>query len=323
MRQFVSLIVLAGAVLAAGSGQAQDNFPSRPLRILVGLGPGSGSDVLARVIAQKLSDTLKQGVVVDNRPGAGGIVAAELLTRASPDGYTLGIIGLPTHAFQAAYYKKLPYDALKDFAGITMVADMPQVLVVSPLLRVKSMRELMELGKSKPGQINFGSAGIGMAAHTIAEQFNIAAGIKAIHVPFKGMVEALTTLIGGDVQYVFASVTSVVALVKSEKVVALAVSSKLRSPALPDVSAMAEVGMPGFDFTTVYGLLAPAKTPKAEKDKLAREIAQVLARPDVIGSLLAQGGTARTCGPEEFDQFIRDEHARMVKLIKQVGIRTE
>jgi tripartite-type tricarboxylate transporter receptor subunit TctC len=323
MRKFARLVLWAGALLAAGPGLAQDNFPTKPIRLLVGLGPGSGSDVLARVIAQKISEDWKQGVIVDNRTGAGGIVASEMLAHSLPDGYTLGIVGLPTHAFQAAYYSKLPYDTLKDFAGITMVADMPQVLVVSPLLRIKSMRELIELAKSKPGQMNFASVGIGMAAHTVAEQFNLAAGIEVVHVPFKGMVEALTALIGGNVQYVFASVTSVVALVKSGKLVALAVSSKNRSPALPDVPAMSDVGMPGFDFTTVYGLLVPAKTPKVLKDKLALEIVRVLARPDVTQSLLAQGGTARTSTPEEFDQFIQQEFTRMVKLIKAVGIKPE
>lgn len=323
MQKFGWPAIVGCALLAAGAAHAQDNFPTKSIRVVVGLAPGSGSDVLARLIAQKMSENWRQNLVVDNRPGAGGILASELVARSSPDGYTLGIVGLPTHVFQAAYYSKLPYDAVKDFAGVTMVAAMPQVLVVSPALRIRTMRELVEFTKSRPGKVNYASAGIGTAAHTIAEQFNLAAGIKVVHVPFKGMVEALTSMIGGDVQFIFGSVTAVVALVKSEKLIALAVSSKNRSPALPEVPAMAELGMPGFDFSTVYGLLAPAKTPKVAKDRLAAEVARALAHPDMTERLLAQGGTARTSTPEEFDEFIRQEFARMVKLIKDVGIATE
>ena len=323
MRKQYSLLWLTVALAAAGLAAAQDGFPAKPVRILVGLGPGSGNDVVARLIAQKMTENLGNGVVVDNRVGAGGVLAGELLVRSPPDGYTLCMVGLPTHAFQGAYYKNLPYSVTRDFAGVSMVVSIPQVLVVSTTLRVKTAAELIEYAKARPGRVNYGSAGIGVAAHTIAEQFNFAAGIKAVHVPFKGMVEALTSLVGGDIQFVFASVTAAAGMVKADKLVALAVSSKSRSPALPEVPALAEVGMPGFDFTTVYGLLAPAKTPKAVKDRLAAEVARGLAHPDMPERLLAHGATARTSKPEEFDEYIRQDYTRMVDMIRVLGIITE
>jgi len=323
MRKQYGLLWLTVALAAAGLAAAQDGFPAKPVRILVGLGPGSGNDVVARLIAQKMTENLGNGVVVDNRVGAGGVLAGELLVRSPPDGYTLCMVGLPTHAFQGAYYKNLPYSVTRDFAGVSMVVSIPQVLVVSTALHVKTAAELIEYAKARPGRVNYGSAGIGVAAHTIAEQFNFAAGIKAVHVPFKGMVEALTSLVGGDIQFVFASVTAAAGMVKADKLVALAVSSKSRSPALPEVPALAEVGMPGFDFTTVYGLLAPAKTPKAVKDRLAAEVARGLAHPDMPERLLAHGATARTSKPEEFDEYIRQDYARMVDMIRVLGIITE
>lgn len=322
MRALVKLVVMAGALLAAGAAHAQDKFPTKPIRILVGFAPGSGTDILARAIARKMSDNWGQSVVVDNRPGAGGIIASEMLARSSPDGYTLVMVAIG-HAFNASYYSKLPYDTLKEFAGVTLVADIPSVLVVSPTLRIKSMRELIDLAKSKPAQVNYASAGIGSAAYINAELFNQAAGIKVVHVPFKGMAEALMNTIGGSVQFVFSSLTAAVGLVKSEKLIALAVSSKNRSRALPDVPSMSEAGLPGFEFSAWYGLLAPAKTPKVAKDKLSKEVERILALPDVTEQFFAQGATPRWNAPEEFDELIRREVTRMAKLIKEVGIRAE
>jgi tripartite-type tricarboxylate transporter receptor subunit TctC len=322
MRKFGNLIVMGCALLAAGAAHAQEKFPTKPIRILVGFGPGSGTDVLAREIAQKMADNWGQGVVVDNRPGAAAVLASEMLVRSSPDGHTLVMVSIG-HTFTASYIRKLPYDTLKDFAGVTLVADVPNVLVVAPALRIKSMRELIELVKAKPGQMNYSSAGIGSAAHINGELFNQAAGTKAVHVPFKSMPEALTNTIGGNIQFVFSSITAAVTLVKSERLVALAVSTRTRSPALPEVPPMAEVGLPGFDFSVWYGLLAPARTPKLAKDTLSKEVARILALPDVRERLLAQGATPRPSTPEEFDALIRQDVARMGKLIKEAGISPE
>ncbi len=322
MWKFGRLVVVGCAWLAAAAAHAQDEFPTKPIRILVGFAPGSGTDVLARAIAQKMSDNWRQPVVVDNRPGAGGVVASGVLAPSSPDGYTLGMVAIG-HAFNAAFDSKLPYDTLKDFAGVTLVADIPNVLAVSPSLRIKSMRELIELAKSKPGQLNYASAGIGSGMHINAELFNQAAGIKVVHVPFKGASEGLIAIIGGSVQFAFSSITGAVGLVKSEKVIALAVSSKNRSRALPDVPSMSEVGLPDFDFSVWYGLLAPAKTPKVAKDKLSKEVARILALPDVMERFSTQGAIPRPSTPEEFDEFIRREVARMATMINKAGIPTQ
>ena len=315
-------LILFAMLLGAGIAAAQEQFPSRPLRILVGFGPGSGTDILAREVAVKMADHWGQGVVVDNRPGAGAVIASEMLARATPDGHTMVIVSLG-HAFNASYLPRLPYDTLQDFAGVSTVADIPNVLVVAPSLKVRTMRELIDAIKAKPGQFNFSSAGIGSAAHINGELFNQAAGVKVQHVPFKSMPEALTNTIGGSVQFVFASVSAAVARVKSEKLVALAVSTKARVPALPEVVPMAEAGLPGFDFTAWYGLLAPANTPSAVKNALAVEVARIVALPDTRERLLALGATPRPSTPEQFDTIVRNDVARFAALIKATGIKAE
>ena len=309
-------------VLAAGAAAAQEKFPSRPLRIVVGFGAGSATDILSREVAVKMADRWNQGVVVDNRPGAGAVIASEMLARASADGHTLAMVSLG-HAFNPSYLAKLPYDTLKDFAGVSTVADIPNVLVVAPALKIKTMRELIELIKAKPGQMNFSSAGIGSAAHINGELFNQAAAVKVQHVPFKSMPEALTNTIGGNIQFVFASVSAAVALVKSEKLIALAVSTKTRVAALPEVVPMAEAGLPGFDFTAWYGLLAPAKTTAAVKNALAAEIARIVTLPDTKERLLALGATPRPSTPEQFDLIVRNDVARFAALVKATGIKAE
>lgn len=314
--------VLAAVALLTGVAHAQDNFPSKPVRILVGYPPGSGSDVLARILGQKMAEGLGQSVVIDNRAGAAGVLASGVLARSAADGYAMVIVSIG-HTFIAAYNSKLPYDSVKDFAGISLVADVPQVLVVSPTLRVKSARELIELAKSKPGQMNYASAGIGSSAFIIAELFNSTAGIKVVHVPYKGMAEAITDTIGGSVQYVFSSLTAAVSLIKSERIVALGVSTKNRTAALPDVPALAEAGLPGFDFSPWYALLAPARTPKPIKDKLSKEVARVLALSDIKENFASQGATPRPSTPEVLDALIVKDIAVMSKLITDAGIPRE
>jgi tripartite-type tricarboxylate transporter receptor subunit TctC len=322
MKKLRSSLFAVAALLATGGSFAQNDFPNRPIRILCGFGVGGGTDVVARVIGQKMSEHWGQGVVVDNRTGAGGIIAAETLARANPDGHSLIIVAVG-HAFAASYYKKLPYDTLKDFAGVTPVSDAANVLVVAPQLKVKTMRELIDYAKTQGGQVNFASAGISSAAYINAELFNQAAGVKPVHVPYKTMPDALTNIIAGNVQFVFSSVSSAVALIKANRLTALAVSTKSRSPALPDVATMAESGMPGFDFSVWYGLLAPAGTPKTIRDKLATEVRRILALQDVKDRLLTLGATPRPGTPEEFDALVRNDVARMAKLIRDVGIATE
>ena len=306
----------------AGAAVAQDKFPNKPIRMLVPFSAGSATDFLARTVGQKMSENWGQQVVVDNRPSAGGVIASEILLNATPEGHTLMMVSIG-HAVNASLYSKLPYDTVKDFAGITLVADVPNVLVATPSLGLKSVRDLVALAKSKPGQINYGSAGVGSGTHMNGEQFKLAAGINVVHVPFKGTPEAITNTIGGGVQYFFAPITAAVPLVKGGKVTGLAVSTKNRSPVLPDVPTVAESGLPGFDFNLWTGVLGPAKLPKDVKEKIAKEVARILALQDVKERMLIQGATPHPTSPTEFDAFIKNEVGRLAKVVKASGAKAD
>lgn len=306
----------------AGAAVAQDKFPTKPIRMLVPFSAGSATDFLARTVGQKMSENWGQQVVVDNRPSAGGVIASEILLNATPDGHTLMMVSIG-HAVNASLYSKLPYDTVKDFAGITLVADVPNVLVATPSLGLKSVRDLVALAKLKPGQINYGSAGVGSGTHMNGEQFKLAAGINVVHVPFKGTPEAITNTIGGGVQYFFAPITAAVPLVKGGKVTGLAVSTKNRSPVLPDVPTVAESGLPGFDFNLWTGLLGPAKLPKDVKEKIAKEVARILVLQDVKERMLIQGATPHPTSPTEFDAFIKNEVGRLAKVVKASGAKAD
>jgi tripartite-type tricarboxylate transporter receptor subunit TctC len=316
-------VTTALALLAAATAAvAQDKFPTKPIRMLVPFSAGSATDFFARAVGQKMSEAWGQQVVVDNRPSAGGVIASELLLNATPDGHTLMMVSIG-HAVNASLYSKLPYDTVKDFAGVTLVADVPNVLVATPALGFKSVKDLIDLAKSKPGQINYGSAGVGSGTHMNGEEFKLAAGINVVHVPFKGTPEALTNTIGGSVQYFFAPITAAVPLVKSGRITGLAVTTKSRSPVLPDLPTVSEAALRGFDFNLWTGLLGPVKMPKDVKEKIAREVVRILALPDVKERLLTQGATPHTMPPAEFDAFIRVEVERLAKVVKASGARAD
>jgi tripartite-type tricarboxylate transporter receptor subunit TctC len=243
---------------------AQEPFPNKPIRILVGFTPGSGTDFLARTVSQKLAESWGQSVVVDNRPGAGGVIASDLLKRSTPDGHSLMVVA-NGHAVNATLMSKLPYDTVRDFAGITYLADVPNVLVCSPALRLTSARGLIDLAKAKPGQMTYATAGVGSSTHVNTELFKLAAGIQVVHVPFKGAPEVLSNVISADVQFAFSPISSVAPFVTAGRLTGLALSSKDRSPVLPNVPTLAESGLPGFDFSGWYGMFAPASTPKGGK----------------------------------------------------------
>jgi tripartite-type tricarboxylate transporter receptor subunit TctC len=313
---------LAGALLMTmAPAIAQEKFPSKPIRMLVPFSAGSATDFFARAIGQKMAENWGQQVVVDNRPSAGGVIASELLLGSTPDGHTLMMVSIG-HAVNASLYSKLPYDTVKDFAGVTLVADVPNVLVATPALGVKSVKELIDLAKSKSGQINYGSAGVGSGTHMNGEEFKLAAGLNVVHVPFKGTPEALTNTIGGSVQYFFAPITAAVPLVKGGKVTGLAVTTKTRSPILPDLPTVGDT-LRGFDFNLWTGLIGPAKMPNDVKQKIAAEVARILALPDVKERLLTQGATPHPLAPAEFDAFIREEVARLAKVVKASGARAD
>ena len=314
---------LACALLTiAAPGSAQEQFPSKPIRMLVPFSAGSATDFFARLLGAKMTEHWGQQVVIDNRPSAGGVIASETLLAAPPDGYTMMLVSVG-HAVNASLYTKLPYDTVKDFAGITLVADTPTVLVVTPSLGLKTVKDLVDLAKSKPGQINYASAGIGSGAHMNAEQFKLATGINVVHVPFKGTPEALTNVIGGSVSFFFSPITGAVTLVKGGKITALAVSTKERSPVLPDLPSATEVGVPGFEFNLWTGLLGPAKMPKDVKDKLNKEAVGILSAPDVKERMLTQGATPHPMSPAQFDAFIKSEVERLAKVVKASGAKAD
>ncbi|MGE5523518.1 MAG: tripartite tricarboxylate transporter substrate-binding protein, partial [Rhodospirillaceae bacterium] len=223
----------------------------------------------------------------------------------------------------ASLYTKLPYDTVKDFAGVSLVADVPNVLIATPSLGLKSVSDLIKLAKSKPGQLNYGSAGVGSGTHMNGEEFKLAAGIEVVHVPYKGTPEAITNVISGTVQYFFAPITAAVPMVKSGKVTGLAVTTKARSPVLPELPTVAESGLPGFEFNLWTGLLGPAKMPNDIKEKLAAEVARILALPDVKEKMLTQGATPHTMPPKQFDAFLKSEVARLAKVVKASGARAD
>jgi len=310
------------ATLPAFSATAQDRFPSKPIRMIVPFSVGSQTDVVARMVSQKMVEHWDQQVLVDNRPSAGGIVAGSIVAGAAPDGYTLMFHGIG-FAVSATLYSKLPYDTLKDFASITQVSSVPFVLVVAPTLRVKSVNDLIALAKQKPGQINFGSAGIGSASHMCGEQIKFAAGIDIVHVPYKGTPEALTDTMTGRVQYFFSPMVPALPFIKDGRLLALAVTSARRSPALPDVPTVAEAGLTGSEFDGWLGLWAPARTPKPILNQLSNEVTRIVSLPDIRERMQNQGLVPRSSTPEEFDKFVRAEVERLGKLVKASGARAD
>ncbi len=311
---------LAGVVAPVSAAQKSE-FPAKPIRMLVPFSAGSQTDILARWTGEKMLENWGQQVVVDNRPSAGGTVASQYVLSANPDGHTLMMVSTG-HAGNATLYSKLPYDTVKDFAGISRVASVPNILIVAPALGVKSVKELIALAKAK-GNFNFSSAGIGSGTQINGEMFKLAAGMTATHVPYKGAPEALNNVIGGGVQFSFSPVLVAAGQVKAGRVLALAVSTARRSPMFPNVPTVAEAGIPGFDYDQWYGLLASGKTPRALVRTLNREVVRILNLPDIKDRMMTQGATPAPTTPEEFDAFIRAEVKRFAPVIIAAGAKMD
>lgn len=305
-------------VLSAAAGALGQQFPSKPIRMVVPFSAGSATDILARVVAQKMAENLGQQVVVDNRPGVGGTVAAPIVIHSNPDGHTLMMVSTG-HAANATLYRKLSYDTVRDFAGVSLVASTPNLLVVGPGFSARSVKELIALAKSKPGQITFASAGYGSGAHLNGEQFKLAAGIDITHISFRGAPESLIDVVTGRVNFIFTPVVAALPFVKDGRAIPLAVSTLARVPLLPEVPTIAEVALPGFDFDMWFGLLAGAKTPKPLRDKLSQEVARIMQLPDVRERIANLGGVPRVNTPEQFDAFIRAEVEKLGKVIRTTG----
>jgi tripartite-type tricarboxylate transporter receptor subunit TctC len=298
-------------------------YPTKPIRIVVPFPPGGATDILARDVAQKLSESFGQQVIVDNRPGAGGNIGSELVARSAPDGYTLEMGTVGTHAINASLYSKMPYDHVKDFVPVILVAGVPNVLVVNPAVPANSVAELIAYAKANPGKLNFASSGAGTSIHLSGELFKVMAGVQMTHIPYKGSAPALQDLLGGQVQLMFDNLPPSLPQIKAGKLRALAVTSLTRAPALPDVPTVAEAGLPGFEASSWFGILAPAGTPPAIVAKLNAEIAKWLATPEAKEKLSKQGANAAGGSPEDFARHIAAETTKWAKVVKDSGAKVD
>jgi tripartite-type tricarboxylate transporter receptor subunit TctC len=314
---------LALLVTLFAAGAAAQAWPSKPIRLVVPFPPGGATDILARAVAQKMTDAWGQPVVVDNRPGAGGNIGSELVAKSAPDGYTLEMGTVGTHAINASLYAKMPYDHIKDFAPVILVAGVPNVLVVYPGLPVKSVQELIAYGKANPGKLNFASSGSGTSIHLAGELFKVMTGVQMTHVPYKGSAPALQDLLGGQVQLMFDNLPPSLPQIKSGKLRALGVTSAARSPALPDVPTVAEQGLPGFEASSWFGVLAPTGTPPAVITKINTEIDKWLQTPEAKEKLLALGANPGGGTPEDFAKHIAAETAKWAKVVKESGAKVD
>lgn len=312
------------ALAAFGATQAlAQTYPAKPIRIIIAQAPGSATDVISRVVGNRLSEALGQAIVVEAKPGAGGMLGTEAAARSAPDGYTLFMANNSTHGSNPAVYAKLPYDAVNDFAPIAFVASVPYVLVLSPSMPVNSVEQLIAHVKSSPGKINYASAGNGSTHHFCAELLKSMAGIDILHIPYKGSPPAIAGLLGGEVSMMFANVADIGAQIRSGKVKALAVTTSRRARSLPDLPTLSEAGLPGFEIVSWFGLLAPAGTPLPIIARLNAETVKVVARADVISTLGAQGLEVAPGSPEQFGAHIRSEIAKFVQIGKAAGIKAE
>ena len=321
---FSAALLALMPLLCATSAQAAvgDDYPSRPVRLLVPNPPGGGSDAVARILAQKLGERLNQQFVVDNRAGGGGIIANETVARANPDGYTLLLAFIGPVAISPAL-TKVPYDSVKDFAPVALVAAGQYMLVLHPSVPAKTLKDFVVYAKANPGKINYASAGNGSPLHLAAELFKARAGVNMVHVPYKGGGPATAAILAGEVQAVFGSLTSVVPQIKAGKLTAIGVTGAKRSTLAPEYATIAELGYPGFEMTSWYGVLLPAKSPPAVTAKLNAGINESLQAKDVIDSLKRQGLDATGGAPEVFAAHIKSELAKWAKVVKDAGIKAD
>jgi len=317
------LAALSLSLAAFAFAQTPAAYPTKPIRLVVPFPPGGATDILAREVAKHLTEAWGQSVVVDNRPGAGGNIGSELVAKSAPDGYTLEMGTVGTHAINASLYSKMPYDHIKDFVPVILVAGVPNVLEVHPSVPVNSVQELIAYAKANPGKLNFASSGSGTSIHLSGELFKVMAGVQMTHVPYKGSAPALSDLLGGQVQLMFDNLPPSLPQIKAGKLRALAVTSSTRAPALPDVPTVAEAGLPGFEASSWFGVLAPAGTPPAIVAKLNAEIAKWLTTPEAKEKLANVGANIAGGTPEDFARHIQAETAKWAKVVKESGAKVD
>ena len=309
--------------LSASKDVAAQSYPSRPVKLVVPFPPGGPLDIIGRAIAQKLTEAWGQSVVVDNRPGAGGNIGADVVAKSPPDGYTVVMGALSTHAVNPSLYAKMPYDAVKDFAPITLVAVTPNVLVVNASLPVGSAKEFIAYAKANSGKLAFGSGSNGSAGHLAGELFKVETATEIVHVPYKGGAPATQALLAGDTQFMFDNLANAMPQVKAGKLKALAVTTATRSKLAPELPTMAEAGLPGFDISTWFGLLAPAMTPRPIIAKWNDEVTKILNSADMRERLVAQGAEPAPSTPEQFAAFIQSEIPKYARIVKVSGAKVD
>jgi tripartite-type tricarboxylate transporter receptor subunit TctC len=321
MHPFPKWIPALALTLCQAAAQAQA-WPAKPIRIIVPFTPGSGTDIIARTVTERLSPQIAQPIVVENRPGAGGTIGAAVVARSEPDGYTL-FVHSSSYTVTPSTYKDLPYDTLRDLTGVIPLALLPNVLVMAPSKGIRSVKELVAAAKARPGSLNSASVGVGSATHLNAERFRLGAGIETVNIPFKGSPEALTEIVTGRVDFYFCPVNAVLALLKDGKLVALAVGSTKRSLALPELPTTLEAGVPNSDYNFWVGMFAPAKTPREVVNRLYQETAKALRAPDVRAKLAGLGAEPMEYTLEKFNAYLREEIAANAALVKAAGIKSE
>ncbi len=315
--------LFASLVLALQAhAQSADSYPTKPIRFILPFPPGGATEVLGRLIAERLTAGLGQPVVVENRGGAGGNVGAEAAAKSAPDGYTLVLVA-PSLAISPSLYSKLNYDPVKDLAPISLVGTVPNVLVTDPKLPVQNLAEFIALAKTKPGGMNFGSGGSGTSNHLGGELFNIVAGVKLVHVPYKGVNLAMNDVLSGRIQLVVIGVPIAAPHIKAGRLRALGVIAPQRSPLLPDVPTVAEAGLPNFEVTTWYGMLAPAGTPRPIINRLNSELVRAMHAPELKERLASLGTDPKTSTPEEFADYIKQEIDKWGKVIRAAGLKAD
>jgi tripartite-type tricarboxylate transporter receptor subunit TctC len=314
-------VALSLATLALTT--AAQSYPTRPIRVLIPFTAGSAADIIARAMEPQLREKLGQSLVIDNRGGAGGNIAAEMTAKSAPDGYTLMMGTIGTHAINYSLYSKLPYHPIRDFTPIALVGDSPNVLVINPKVPANSIQELIALAKAHPGQLNYGSSGAGTSVHLSAELFSTMAGIKMVHVPFKGATEALTALLAGQLDLMFASLSSSIPLIKQGRLKAFAVTGAQRSPSIPELPTMSEVALPGYAAAAWYGLVGPAGIPRPIVTLLSNASLATIAMPEVKDRLFASGVEVRPGNDQQFAKVIASEVQKWAKVVKDSGAKVE
>ena len=319
-RRSFCLAILSVAMVFNAAAQG---YPAKPIRFIVPYPAGGPLDTVARLLGSKLAESMKQPVVVDNKPGAGGNIGADFVAKSPPDGYTILMGAVATHAINPSLYASIPYDPVRDFIPVTQVASTPNVLVVNPSIPVGNVREFIAYAKANPGKLNFGSGSTGSAGHLAGELFNTMAGVRMVHVPYKGAGPAMQDLVGGQIQLMFDNLASSLGQIKAGRVKALAVTTAKRTSLAPDLPTISESGLPGFDISTWFGVFVPAKTPQPVVDKLHAELIRALAMPDVREAMIKLGAEPVGSSPQEFAAYIKSEADKYAKLVKASGAKAE